>query len=316
MSLVSRENVSTRPGWKVTEMGRILRPAKMRPARPLPEPLPVSGGKQVKHKDGRSLPKKKRKKPEVVTRARIRTIDMTRWRSVHLKGIFLESAGQSTDSPGEGMGTMQVVEDEDEDEDENEANTSEADAGKVETTTKTERLQDDEKFTRAPSMTEVSIAEAPMLPEELPSDLAHEKTQSLSLIRSLFGDNSGQWGGRESVGSDIDEAELLRPQGPAFIDTIDVEFEVVPMEVDDVVPVERQNQPQAIAAARDVPEDPRPPKPHQASKLKDLFAPREEDSMYRGFCNNSFVHSHGVSQRVSHSLGILMWISSSTRTFS
>ncbi len=95
MSLVTAENVNERPGWKVTPMGRIIRPVRIRPEHPLGEPLEV---KKVKRKlkddgkgDDKGEEKKKRKKREKQpdTRARRKTIDPTRWGSVHLKGMFL-----------------------------------------------------------------------------------------------------------------------------------------------------------------------------------------------------------------------------------
>ncbi|EGN96949.1 hypothetical protein SERLA73DRAFT_170295 [Serpula lacrymans var. lacrymans S7.3] len=87
MSLVTPENASERGGWRVTQMGRIVRPARMRPERPL---APQMSTPSVSKKGG--LKKKPRIKAALV-RSRRRTIDPTKWDSVHLKGMFLDAEG-------------------------------------------------------------------------------------------------------------------------------------------------------------------------------------------------------------------------------
>jgi hypothetical protein len=85
MSVVTRENADTRPGWIVTPLGRIIRPMKMRPLRPL-RPLArpdASVGKGV-------VKKKKKTKVEVERRAKRQKIDMLKHGSVHLKGVFVD----------------------------------------------------------------------------------------------------------------------------------------------------------------------------------------------------------------------------------
>ncbi|KAJ3848724.1 hypothetical protein EV368DRAFT_48734 [Lentinula lateritia] len=81
MSLVTRENAPQRAGWKVMPSGRVVRTMKMRPGKPLP-PLPA----HVKDsKDGKK--KKKVKTPD--TRARSKTIDVTKWDGSYVTGVFL-----------------------------------------------------------------------------------------------------------------------------------------------------------------------------------------------------------------------------------
>jgi len=80
------ETASSRPGWCVKPVGRIIHPIPMLPEEPLP---PVSGvTSSTTGKDGKK--KRKREKPKLV-RARPRTIDPTKWDSQHLKGAFLDS---------------------------------------------------------------------------------------------------------------------------------------------------------------------------------------------------------------------------------
>ncbi|KAK2463348.1 hypothetical protein APHAL10511_004659 [Amanita phalloides] len=100
MSLVTKENAHVRQGWVVTPLGRIVRPVKMKPPRPLAT-MDASVGKA----DGR----KKKKTAMVGLRAKRKTIDMLKYGSVHLKGFFMDvivpdtvftgNIGQSQDSP-------------------------------------------------------------------------------------------------------------------------------------------------------------------------------------------------------------------------
>lgn len=99
MSPVTPETAATRSGWKVTEMGRVSRPLRMRPEHPLTPPLASSLPKKAstsKEKDAKKETAKPKKRRDPDSRSRRRTIDMTRWGSVRLKGIFLEDAGQGT----------------------------------------------------------------------------------------------------------------------------------------------------------------------------------------------------------------------------
>ena len=170
MTVVTKENVHTRPGWTVTPLGRIIRPMKMRPLRPLARP-DTSVGKGV-------VKKKKKKKVEVELRAKRQKIDMLKHGSVHLKGVFvdvtipdsgyaahasgscsiddhaptkavtresdetIETVGYKTDSSEESE-----VEDEDEDEDEDEGENEDEDKDEDEDEDEDEGLSDEEHST-------------------------------------------------------------------------------------------------------------------------------------------------------------------------
>ena len=84
MTVVTKENAHARPGWTVTPLGRIIRPMKMRPLRPLARPDTSIGKGVVKKK------KKKKRKLEVEQRAKRQKIDMLKYGSVHLKGVFVD----------------------------------------------------------------------------------------------------------------------------------------------------------------------------------------------------------------------------------
>lgn len=294
MALVTPETAAVRSGWKVTEMGRVMRPVRIRPLHPLPTPLSTSVPKKKskdKDTDTAGKPKsKKRRDPDA--RARRRTIDMTRWGSVHLSGVFLEDAG---------LDAGQISQDLDEVQEMVEAGSSDdsgSDDGAVAPPAVgvvPEMPAPVVKPTAAvavpapipvskPSIAVASQTAPKMVSDQPPQsdivDLAKEKNQSLSLLKSLFEARGGEWGSRESVGSDVDEEELLKIGGEMALDEDDPDgIEFVPMDVDDV------RTPQPAPPSPKIPDvAPRaspPPKttkaPTQATKLKDLFVSREED---------------------------------------
>ncbi|GLB41442.1 putative peptide hydrolase [Lyophyllum shimeji] len=298
MSLVTPENVTGRGGWKVTPLGRIVRPVRMRPEHPLPPPE-EDKDQRLGKKGGEEKKKKKQRVKEPDVRARRRTIDVTRWGSVHLKGMFLDM---------EVLGTKRDVGDVREREDvvEDEASESASDVEALREGIELEKTIADDVWEPPPSFnpkistppppsTIVPVSTVPTthpLPADA-ADLAAEKSHSLSLLASLFGNEpDADWVGRESVGSDIDEAELAS-RHQMVVDAEDVEdFEVVPMNADTVdIPSDEEADDDEDAEQADhgmeaevethTPVPPPPPqsqKQQQATKLKDLFAPREEDA--------------------------------------
>ena len=96
-------------------MGRIVRPVRMRPERPLMPQTRSVLGRDTKRKVGGKETGGKEKKMRVKepdTRARRRTIDPTKWDSVHLKGMFLDVVT----APRERDEDVDTGEDQDEDE--------------------------------------------------------------------------------------------------------------------------------------------------------------------------------------------------------
>jgi hypothetical protein len=94
MSLVTKENAHERPGWVVAPLGRIVRPMKMRPLRPLTD------------MDAKSKELKKRKSGATDPRARRRRIDMLKYGSVHLKGVFVDLVVPNLGSVGPDEGNV------------------------------------------------------------------------------------------------------------------------------------------------------------------------------------------------------------------
>ncbi|KAJ7198917.1 hypothetical protein B0H12DRAFT_1244741 [Mycena haematopus] len=270
MTLVTAETAAQRPGWKVTEMGRVIRPVRMRPARPLPPPLVSSATKISKDSKSGTTKPKKRRDPD--SRARRRAIDGTRWGSVHLKGMFLEDAGQGT-GPRSELEALEIEAADHSSSDSDSDNVPPV-AAPVHHQTATQTVKP--VAVVAPTATSkplVPVADStdPMAPAGV--DLAVEKTQSLSLLNSLFGPGD-DWGGRESVGSDVDEEELLKIGGNTHFDDADA-IEIVPMEVDVRQPVVDVPPPETVEVSPTTQFLRKAPT--QATKLKDLFASKEKD---------------------------------------
>jgi len=90
MSLITVEKAKLKGGWVVTALGRMHRPLKMRPSRPLPPIASTSSSNSRKDWRGKGkAPVKKRAKKSDI-RARRQKIDMVRYGSEYLKGRFLE----------------------------------------------------------------------------------------------------------------------------------------------------------------------------------------------------------------------------------
>ena len=273
MSLVTSSNVSERAGWKVSSLGRITRPVKMRPERPLPDihqeqpkstlkKGQVHGVGMTEGEKKKSKTNKRLKDPD--SRARRRTIDMTKWGSTHLKGMFL-------DMPTLGMKRLKfddpAIESEDSDNDRLKVSQS------SEQTPLSPPLPANPLNISA-DISALSIkSQSSVLP--LPDNdvnLEVEKTQTLNLLASLFGDKDDNWVHPESVGSDIDVDELMKDDAMLVDDDDDDDgVEVVPINNSDgSIPktTEQENEQEAGKPL---------PQVEASIKLKDLFAPREEE---------------------------------------
>ena len=147
-------------------------------------------------------------------------------------------------------------------------------------TTVPHRPASDSPPDRSPSPT-------PNLPQPTASDVALEATKDLALLSSIFGnaDSDGNdWGGEESL-SDIDMSQAqTRIANVTEGDIGDIEF--VPKEgakrrnVNHTTDVDNESSKTVKKATLDVsaPSEPQAVKTTvQTVKLKDMFAPREED---------------------------------------
>jgi hypothetical protein len=282
MSLVTPENVSSRPGWHVTPMGRIVHPMRMRPEKPLP---PMSSITSSSRTTGKKVEKKKRKLEQVkLVRARRRTIDPTKWDSQHLKGVFLDSiivADDRNDLPVTEPSKPQVQDDQGEsdtssDEEEDEEGDG---SGSSEAETATRESQKSPGTTGQPPVARI---ECDMVDSGL--DFNQEKLYALSLLDSMFGGLEGgqEWDGKEIMDSDIDVSGLppvqlspspksspsQGPKGPA---------------VEEAREDSESDESSAGASAPALERVPKSGTIQDASttkaKLKDLFAPQEEQGV-------------------------------------
>lgn len=302
MSLVTPDNVEERTGWRVTPLGRMIKPVRMRPEHPLPEPLATAVLSKSKSKKGKDVTKKKRRVKETPTRARRRTIDPLKWGSTQLKGVFLENAGalgeeprRKVDLPRQSSATVSSDEEDSDREggeeegvavegDENESESSASSDGDSEDDGALPGMQTRPTIAKplpaSPSPTTVKAA-----PHVVVSELTEEKSAALGLLQSLFGNREDDdWVGRESVGSDVEmdvqdreEQELINDGGDAS------EVEEVSMDVDATALNQSEDEPESAAPpsepAQEIDEI---PKASRTQKLKDLFAPRQEDGASPG----------------------------------
>jgi hypothetical protein len=301
MSLVTSANANDRNGWQVSPLGRITRPVRMRPERPLvPETqqeelnpvLQKNQFRDVGTTEGKKKEKKNKRIKAPDSRARRRMIDMTKWGSVHLKGMFL-------DMPALGTKRLELdnVYDPTIESDDNEESGDDNDKMKV--------SQSSERTIQAPPSpsfpvnsidiptalpifpikSQPSIGQVPLALPNNSIDLEVEKTQSLNLLVSLFGGDDDNWVHPESVGSDIDVDELMKGDAILIDNEEDDGIEVVPIDSDMAGTTKLQNEEEENEQELEKPLASTKLSEH-STKLKDLFAPREEEGKcFQVFCN-------------------------------
>lgn len=288
MSLVTPLNVHRRSQWRVTPLGRLIRPMRMRPARPLGPPLDVlNSAAYQRGQQGKGRKRRARAGPP--TRARRQTIDPLRWGSTHVGGVFLDGGQASTAlvaSGARGGGGA----------------STNGESTEIEADDEVEKILDtaaqspaDDNDSRA-----ASARPSSSVPLELAStDFAAERTRTLQLLNSMFGEADEDWGSAESIASDIEQVATesranVVPHVSQSSHDATADFEVVPADqrrADERSSVDRQAQ-TATTAQR----NPGPDTVHRpsTSKLKDLFAPREEEGEFFGLLLNgaSFTSSY------------------------
>lgn len=297
MSLVTPETARTRGGWRVTEMGRVVRIMRMRPEKALEPPrVLASAGNKKYDKDGKLVTGKRKKRVKLPpTRARRRTIDPTRWDSTHLKGIWLDAEVAGVVDVVEHAGGPVIPRKRRAEAAENSDNYQD-----TEIAPSTDDEDDDHESLSppvpnsalsslpSPVLTPIPTTRSPVteaVTGAIPS-LTQEKFTSLAVLHSLFGDKDGDegWGGQESL-SDIEDARLegkgkaREPQTGTRMDVDEGDIEEVPlakykdmdMESDTVeYPLNSQSRPTSASKPS--------AQSQKQTKLKDLFAPREEEA--------------------------------------
>ncbi|KDQ62016.1 hypothetical protein JAAARDRAFT_190714 [Jaapia argillacea MUCL 33604] len=265
------------------------------------------GKETEKIAEGSKVKKVKRREPP--TRARRRTIDPTRWGSEHLKGAFLGGGGLLLVS-GSVIARVDLDDAGESDEDEDESGEDLDD--KVESAIEAEADQDGNHSSDAggedevPAQSSNQPVSSPTKPTPAPvpthlplpaattpvasrttSDLDREKKKSLGILASLFGDKD-EWEGKESVGSDVEDTEMHDREGgmgEAEDEISEGDDEVAQVEGE----VESDSEEEGEGLSSSVEEAPvvqgetrkggeKDQGSSQVTKLKDLFAPREEEA--------------------------------------
>ena len=285
MSLVTPSNVHQRPQWRVTPLGRLIRPMRMRPARPLGLPLDVlkTQNQNIISKDKERRKRKRAATAMPPTRARRLTIDPLRWGSVHVSGVFLDGeralVSTALATGGEASGGNRESTEVDADEE----------VEKILDVSQSPADDDDDDDNDNDSDSDVcSHAEpsAPLRSSSVPvditsADLAAEKEKALQLLYSMFDEADEDWGGEESIDSDMEREAVAAPHPSQSSSSHDAaDFEVVPAaqrvskeSSDD------QRQTTQTATVTTAPRNSDPVRP-STTNLKDLFAPREEEGSW------------------------------------
>ena len=288
MSLVTPENASSRSGWHITPMGRIVHPIRMRPEKPLP-PMSTAASSTTGNKK-----KRKREKGKPV-RARRRTIDPTKWDSQHLKGAFLDSivVADDDDNPPVTMPSQPLTSEArdvsdlssgEEEEDEPQSSEPESVVGRSSTTSVSSNGLDYVAHTKQDVV-------------DTDHDFNQEKLSALSLLDSMFGGLEGnrEWGGKEVLDSDVDIQEL-----PAVHTSSESSPQRQAHNTPGFIPGAGEAQGASgdkgysTSATAPVPEDiatsAATEKVNAKGKLKDLFAPQEEQGQFPPANHPSHVH--------------------------
>jgi len=274
MSLVTPENVSSRPGWRVTPMGRIVRPIRMRPGKPLPPTSTLTSSTLGKKNEKQ---KRKREKAKLV-RARRKTIDPTKWDSQHLKGAFLDSIVVADDGDNlplskPATAANQEVADLSSDSDDSREGEGGGEFGSSEPEHAVEGSPITQKVTSRPPQDTI----------DTDHDFNQEKFRALSLLDSMFGGLEGdqEWGGKEVLDSDVDMPEISPTQSSPSPQPTPSKAGVKESDLKSAVQEARKDAESEISSTDAfTPAPERAPTTQNANttkaKLKDLFAPQEE----------------------------------------
>jgi hypothetical protein len=272
MSLVTPSNVHQRPQWCVTPLGRLIRPMRMRPVRPIGLPLNVlkAQNKNLSSKSQGGKEGRKRRRTAASTpptRARRLTIDPLRWGSTHISGVFLESEralmSPALDAGGETSGKSRESSEVEGDEEVEEI----LDASQS-------PVDDNDEPSAPPCSSSIPV-------DTTNADLVAEKETALRLLYSMFGETDEDWGGAENIDSDMEREAAAAAansaphasQSSSLHDAAD--FEVVPaaQRASKKSSIDQRQVAQTTTATV----APDPVQPPTANTLKDLFAPREEE---------------------------------------
>jgi hypothetical protein len=279
MSLVTK--LKLRPGWRTTPLGRLIRPMRMRPFRPLGKP-PAS-----------SRPERKKTTKAQLVRTRRRKLDPEEWGSQYLSGIMLET-GRGAILPERhervvsddetfrdiplsvGAPASSIVS----------IPSSPSPSPSPSLRLKADNHEDEEEEALLVPETSTKVARGG------DGNIVQEAARSMALLNSLFGNNADEcdWGGTESL-SDVEmlEGETKLTTSP---DNDVTEIEYVPREKKGTVSRRDLDEPSSPSSTPSAPtaeeeeaakrtvEEAVLPTVTNKTTLKDMFAPRSEDGLW------------------------------------
>ena len=235
--------------------------------------------------DGKNVERKKRKLEKAkLVRARRRTIDPTKWDSQHLKGAFLDSVIVADDDGSLPVATpsqphtlgdreeSDTSSGEEEDEEKDESDTSEYESVAEELLTTPAAV--DRPPPTAPAEQDTIDAD---------QDFNQEKLRALSLLDSMFGglERDQEWGGKEQLDSDVELPPSQASPSPAQSSShrAPKDTDLMPV-IEEVQEDSSKDESSATSPAPSLERAPTPVTTQSAAttkaKLKDLFAPQEE----------------------------------------
>jgi len=251
---------------------------RMRPGKPLPSLSVVTSG-TIGTNDRKK--KRKREKHKLI-RARRRTIDPTKWDSQHLKGAFLDSIVVADNDDTLPVTAPSRPDTRDDQEDDLSSGEGEEDSSEPEST-----------FGGSPTTPDTTNRPPPIAHKksgtvDTDHDFTEEKLRALSLLDSIFGGLEGgqEWGGKEALDSDIDMPELppVRMSPSPKFPPKRVFEEPDPVAVVEEATRNSESEESSTDTATPVPERDLVSATVQnanatKAKLKELFAPREEQGV-------------------------------------
>ncbi|KAI6094223.1 hypothetical protein EV401DRAFT_2084546 [Pisolithus croceorrhizus] len=306
---LSRDDAAKTAGWVVMPSGRVVRPMRMRPERPLEPMHAVGGGQRARGKTSEKVGKKGKKRKVPPSRARSRTIDPTKWDSTYLTGALLEtivapSSSSLIYSPSESVTNSTAeprsIELESDEEESNDVYVPSQNFSNV-------TIEGQSPAQAAPT----ADFSGSSLRADVDIDIRQETSSALALLNSMFGE-ADEWGGPESAyefdGTDGDRTAMVVDTGPGTVGEGNIEE--VPRHVSTRVGEARMHGGPSDEEGGNSGEDiemgdtqPTTVHPSAAAtstntrtatsemdtttaavptktKLKDLFAPREEEREY------------------------------------
>ncbi|KAI6154334.1 hypothetical protein EDD17DRAFT_1490487 [Pisolithus thermaeus] len=265
---LSRDDAAKTAGWVVMPSGRVVRPMRMRPERPLEPMHAVGGGQRARGKTSEKVGKKGKKRKVPPSRARSRTIDPTKWDSTYLTGALLEtivapSSSSLIYSPSESVTNSTAeprsIELESDEEESNDVYVPSQNFSNV-------TIEGQSPAQAAPT----ADFSGSSLRADVDIDIRQETSSALALLNSMFGE-ADEWGGPESAYEFDGPSDEEGGNSGEDIEMGDTQPTTVHPSAAATSTNTRTATSEMDTTTAAVP---------TKTKLKDLFAPREEEPSF------------------------------------